>query len=176
MMTAETYLRRCLFAPILMPVLVCLAAYLGGAFDAPDSASPADKATQFAAIALGYTLLFGAVPYAWMLWDNRAELKNARGRRFEETVRRLPVTMLPYFWKFLGGLAVVVFVWCVGWAAFEHNAPPELISGLGFYAIAAIVILLCGTLSVFVAGYLYIGVTFAFLRLFQRAGLVEPTA
>jgi len=167
MMTVETYLRRCLLAPIVIPILAFGVLYLRGA-----SASQ-DGVAVFIASLLGYPFVFGAVPYVWMLWDKRTELDSARGGRCEEIVFNLPQDMFLYFWKSVGMASVIALVVC---AATSAAAPSAMLGAAGVVALATATLLLFGSVGVFVAGYLYVGVTLAFLRLFQKVGLVEPTA
>ncbi|MBC8142284.1 MAG: hypothetical protein H7Y38_12680 [Armatimonadetes bacterium] len=150
-MTAETYMRRALLAPILVPILAAVPLFTAFAIG---SANSVTGSTDYVTMFLFYSLLVGGIPYVWMYWAKRQEMADLSGEEFEVQCKKLPLEMLPYFWKFWTVITLLLIPTGYG-----------VIAGLGVLAI--------GTVAVIVLGYAYVAVTFAFLRGFQWLRLVE---
>ncbi len=152
-MTAETYLRRALLAPILVPALAAVPLIIPAGVG--DDGSP--MLTSNVASFLLCSLLIGGIPYLWMLYSRREELRRLSGGRLGAALIQMPLDMLPYFWKFWGVVTALLLVTIWG-------------------ALYGLVFLIVGTLAVPVLGYGYVAATFGFLRAYQWLGLVEREA
>jgi len=150
-MTAETYLRRALLAPIIVPLLVVIPWFIGG--EGSRQVGGMAEITNYMATFLSYSVIAGGIPYVWMLWAKRDDLRPMTGRHLEKALQTLPLAMLPYFWKFWGAITLMLIPTGYG-----------MLAGLG--------ILVFGTVAVIILGYVYVAVTFAFLRGFQWLRLV----
>lgn len=152
-MPYDTFLRRSILAPLVVPLLA-LIGILRGHWRADDSYTP-ETCTTLTAICLVGTLLFGGIPYVWMLSAKRKELAQCRGAVLAAAIQKLPMELLPYFWKF----------WCaIGVAC--------LLSVVGVtYAAVCFVIMVAGAVAVPMVGWMYIGVTAIFLRFYRSVGL-----
>ena len=143
-MKAETYLRRALFAPIIVPLLAAVPLVVAAQQGKPAPSGVAEAT----AMALLYPLVIGGIPYLWTLYSKRDDLRGANGRDLEAVVATLPLKMLPYFWMFWGVLTLLLV--------------PAVPNGYGFFA--GLATLFVGMFAVPIVGYLYIFITFAFLR------------
>ncbi|MBC7806968.1 MAG: hypothetical protein H7145_12545 [Akkermansiaceae bacterium] len=158
-MKAETYLRRALFAPIIVPLLAALTVasrWFDGEFG---RGGMTNEIADYTAMFLIYSLLIGGIPYLWMLYTRRDFLRTAPRDELVSACYILPIVMLPFYWKFWGTLSVIgisvigiVTVW------------PAYMGG---------VLLVLGTFAVPILGYLYLALTIGFLRAFQWLGLIE---
>ncbi len=153
-MTTETYLRRSLIAPVIVPVLAGIPLLQQANAIQQIPVSSIETLGIYVSWFLICSLCIGGIPYLWMLYARRDFLLNANGAELEEAWWQLPGAMLPYFWKFWGVLTACLLVTI--WGA--------------LYGLAFLVI---GTIAVPILGYAYIGITFGFLRLFQAVGLVQ---
>ena len=96
-MTAETYLRRSLLAPILVPV-IAIAPFIRYFFSAtPPVENPVNAVNGIGIWILAMSFAVGGIPYLWMLYAKRNEIKHSNAGRLEAMYRQLPLQMLPYF-------------------------------------------------------------------------------
>ena len=153
-MNAETYLRRALLAPVIVPMIAGLSFFhfegANGIALKTIENQPSDSVVLF----LLLSLIIGGIPYLWMLYAKREYFLHANGRDLEAAWAQLPLEMLPFYWKFWGVLTAVVIVTL--WGA---------IFGLAFLVI--------GTFAIPVLGYPYVALTLGFLHLFRWVGLIE---
>lgn len=157
MITSDVFLRRSLLAPVVVPTLALLGQLKGYWSNSQKVNDQWDAIALGTALFLGFTLAIGGIPYIWMLWDKRRDIRKKQGSRLRSLILQFPLEMIPYFWKFWGILGLVSLVSIVGAA----------------YAMTCASIMFVGTIAVIVLGYIYIGVTFAFQSVFQWFGLVE---
>lgn len=158
MITTEQFLRRSLMAPILVPLIVGCHAWMQSLKQGTSFFAYSDNLWlvigQTIATVSGLALLFGFVPYIWMLFVKREELREQTGAELEHTIKMFPFTMIPYFLKAM----IIPSVICLFIPYFFWMGP---------------VLALIGTLATIAVGYIYVGITFCFLRLFQSLQIVE---
>lgn len=158
-MNADTYLRRALFAPMIVPLLAMLSVYKNISSARPEALG-ADLFSDPVAVILISYLILGGIPYLWMLHARRNVLKHAEGIALITACKEMPFDTLFFFFKFWGMAGIVL-------AATVVYFP---------LAVLCLCIMFLGALAVPILGYLYVGVTFGFLATFQRLGLVEKGA
>ncbi|MBC8136796.1 MAG: hypothetical protein H8F28_13005 [Fibrella sp.] len=153
-MNAETYLRRALFAPIIVPLLAGIQLLKVVNKEANGTTHWADQTPDVVAMCLFVAFCIGGVPYIWMLFARWEFFRTAGGGALEEAWKLLPLAMLPFYWKFWGVVSAILIVTLWG-------------------ALAGLAVLVIGTIAVPILGYAYVAVTFCFLRIFQWLGLIH---